>query len=205
MLKIPHFFQTATAIVIAIGSMPVVIISAQASPLTPTSIGVGVGEVSPQGEVSPPGGASLQENRQTAPSAQPDPAPQPTTNGTVKLPVNRRQNVSLGAKIETSSGPAEIALAEYLAENNVKFYGAYWCAHCQQQKSLFGAVAASKLPYIECAEGGENSQRQLCKEKNIQMFPTWAIKGKLLPGTLDLKKIAELTGYKGPMNFKYQK
>jgi hypothetical protein len=197
MLKIPHFFRTATAIIIAIGSMPVVTISAQASPLTPTPVGVG--------EFSPPGEASLTENRQTAPSAQPDPAPQPTTNGTVKLPVNRRQNVSLGAKIETSSGPAEIALAEYLAENNVKFYGAYWCAHCQQQKSLFGAVAASKLPYIECAEGGENSQRQLCKEKNIQMFPTWAIKGKLLPGTLDLKKIAELTGYKGPMNFKYQK
>jgi hypothetical protein len=197
MLKIPHFFRTATAIIITIGSMPVVTISAQASPLTPTPVGVG--------EFSPPGEASLTENRQTAPSAQPDPAPQPTTNGTVKLPVNRRQNVSLGAKIETSSGPAEIALAEYLAENNVKFYGAYWCAHCQQQKSLFGAVAASKLSYIECAEGGENSQRQLCKEKNIQMFPTWAIKGKLLPGTLDLKKIAELTGYKGPMNFKYQK
>ena len=197
MLKIPHFFQTATAIVMAIGSMPVVTISAQASPLTSTPIGVS--------GASPPGEASLRENRQTAPSAQPDPAPQPTTNGTVKLPVNRRQNVSLGAKIETSSGPAEIALAEYLAENNVKFYGAYWCAHCQQQKSLFGAVAASKLPYVECAEGGENSQRQLCKEKNIQMFPTWAIKGKLLPGTLELKKIAELTGYKGPMNFKYQK
>jgi hypothetical protein len=197
MLKIPHFFQTATAIIMAIGSMPVVTISAQASPLTSTPIGVG--------GASPPGEAALRENRQTAPSAQPDPAPQPTTNGTVKLPVNRRQNVSLGAKIETSSGPAEIALAEYLAENNVKFYGAYWCAHCQQQKSLFGAVAASKLPYVECAEGGENSQRQLCKEKNIQMFPTWAIKGKLLPGTLELKKIAELTGYKGPMNFKYQK
>ena len=197
MLKIPHFFQTATAIIIAIGSMPVVTISAQASPLTPTSIGVG--------GASPPREASLEENRQLTPSAPTDPALQPTTNGTVKLPVNRRQNVSLGAKIETSSDPAEIALAEYLAENNVKFYGAYWCAHCQQQKSLFGAVAASKLPYIECAEGGENSQRQLCKEKNIQMFPTWAIKGKLLPGTLELKKIAELTGYKGPMNFKYQK
>ena len=197
MLKIPHFFQIATAIVMAIGSMPVVTISAQASPLTPKPVGVG--------GASPPREASLEENRQLTPSAPTDPALQPTTNGTVKLPVNRRQNVSLGAKIETSSGPAEIALAEYLAENNVKFYGAYWCAHCQQQKSLFGAVAASKLPYIECAEGGENSQRQLCKEKNIQMFPPSALKGKLLPGTLELNKIAALTGYKGPMNFKYQK
>jgi hypothetical protein len=200
MLKISHFLQTATAIVIAIGAMPTVTISAQASPLSPTPIGVDEATQLAQPLLQ------QKENQQTTPLQQPtNSAPQPTANDTVKLPVNGRQKVSLGAKIETASGAAEIALAEYLAEHDVKFYGAYWCSHCQQQKSLFGAVAASKLPYIECAEGGENSQRQLCKEKNIQMFPTWAIKGKFMPGTLDLKKIAELTGYKGPMNFKYQK
>jgi hypothetical protein len=191
MLNIPRYLQTATAIAMTIGAISTTIGSGQADPLNPTPVGVNTAD--------PAAEAALQENQQ------PIPAPQTTTNGTIKLPVKSREKVSLGAKIETASGPAEIALAEYLAKSNVKFYGAYWCAHCQQQKSLFGAVAASKLPYIECAEGGENSQRQLCKARNIQMFPTWAIKGKFIPGTLDLKKIAELTGYKGLKNFKYQK
>jgi thiol-disulfide isomerase/thioredoxin len=190
MLNIPRYLQTSIAIAMTIGAISTTIGSAQADPLNPT----------PVGATADPATESAQQENQ-----QPIPAPQTTTNSTIKLPVKSREKVSLGAKIETASGPAEIALAEYLAKSNVKFYGAYWCAHCQQQKSLFGAVAASKLPYIECAEGGENSQRQLCKEKNIQMFPTWAIKGKFIPGTLDLKKIAELTGYKGLKNFKYQK
>jgi glutaredoxin len=113
--------------------------------------------------------------------------------------------IALGAKIETVSGAAETALAEHLAASGVKFYGAYWCNHCQKQKSLFGDVAAAKLPYIECAANGENSQRQLCKEKDIKMFPTWVINGKYITGTHDLKEIATLTGYKGSTDFKYHK
>ena len=115
------------------------------------------------------------------------------------------RNIALGAKIDTVSGAAETALVEHLITQNVKFYGAHWCSHCQSQKSLFGAVAAAKLPYIECADGTENSQRQLCKEKDIKMFPTWVIDGKYFTGSKDLKEIAELTGYQGPKNFKYKK
>jgi hypothetical protein len=37
------------------------------------------------------------------------------------------------------------------------------------------------------------------------MFPTWVIKGKYFPGTRDLKEIATMSGYQGPMDFKYQK
>jgi glutaredoxin len=115
------------------------------------------------------------------------------------------RNIAAGTKIETVSGAAENEFAEYLTANGVKFYGAYWCSHCKNQKSLFGAVAATKLPYIECAKDGENSQRQLCRDKKIQMFPTWVINGKYITGTHDLEEIAELTGYKGSTNFKYQK
>ncbi|WP_310426089.1 hypothetical protein [Chamaesiphon sp. VAR_48_metabat_135_sub] len=116
-----------------------------------------------------------------------------------------RSSIALGASLDTISGAAETALVEHLVASDVKFYGSYSCSHCQKQKSLFGAAAAAKLPYIECAPDGENSQRQLCKEKNIQMFPTWVIKGKYFPGTRDLKEIAAMTGYRGPMDFKYQK
>jgi glutaredoxin len=132
-------------------------------------------------------------------------APKPAIDNTAKTPSDRSQRISAADKVETVSGAAEIALAEYLTANNVKFYGAFWCSHCKEQKALFGAVAASKLNYIECDKNGENSQRQLCKDQNIQMFPTWAIKGQFLPGTRDLKQLAELTGYQGATNFKYKK
>lgn len=115
------------------------------------------------------------------------------------------ENQSKSIKVNTISGSAETALVEYLATKNAIFYGAYWCDHCQKQKSLFGATAAEKLTYIECAADGENSQRKLCKQKNIKMFPTWEIDGRYYPGTKDLKELAKISGYQGPTNFKYQK
>ncbi len=115
------------------------------------------------------------------------------------------RKIALGAKVETVSGRAEIAFAEHLAAQNIKFYGAYWCSHCQRQKSYFGAAAAAKLPYVECAKDGENSQRELCRTKNIQMFPTWEINGQNVPGAKSLKDLAVLTGYKGSMKFTTQK
>ncbi len=114
------------------------------------------------------------------------------------------RNIALGAKIETISGAAEIAFAEHLTAQNIKFYGAYWCSHCQRQKSYFGAAAAAKLPYVECARDGENSQRELCRTKDIKVFPTWVINGKNVPGAKSLKELAALTGYKGSMSFTTQ-
>ncbi len=113
--------------------------------------------------------------------------------------------VAIDAKIDTVSGDAELALAEHLIKSGAKYYGAKSCSHCRKQKSLFGAAAASKLPYVECAKDAENSQRELCKQLNIKMFPTWIIDGKILTGTRELKDIAGATGYTGPMNFKYHK
>jgi hypothetical protein len=129
---------------------------------------------------------------------------QPTSTSPLPRPASGNA-IATAPKIETVSGAAETALAAHLAANNVMFYGAYWCSHCQQQKSLFGATAAASLPYIECAADGENSQRQLCKDRNIQMFPTWVIGGKYFTGSKNLKEIATMTGYKGPMDFKYRK
>ena len=112
--------------------------------------------------------------------------------------------IASGTKVETVSGAAEIAFAEHLAAQGTKFYGAYWCSHCQRQKSYFGAAAAAKLPYVECARDGENSQRELCKTKDIKVFPTWVINGKNIPGAKSLKDLATITGYKGSMNFTTQ-
>jgi glutaredoxin len=175
MLKKLQLLQSGTAIGMMIGAFTTPVAGVWANPSMPTS---------PLQTIS---------------------APQPVTNSTTQPRRYGRHSIALGATIDTVSGAAEIALAEHLAANDVKFYGAYWCSHCQKQKSLFGATAATKLPYVECAADGENSQRQLCKVKNIQMFPTWVINGKYFPGTKDLKEIATITGYKGLMNFKYHK
>jgi glutaredoxin len=107
--------------------------------------------------------------------------------------------------IDTVSGDPELALVDHLAKNGVKFYGAYWCSHCFVQKTLFGADAAAKLPYVECASDGENAQSELCKQQNVHRFPTWSINGKLYVGTRNLKDIAEMTGYKGPKDFRYSR
>jgi glutaredoxin len=174
--KVRLFRSTiVTSIALAIGSVAIPLVSVRANPSIPTS-----------------DNAIL--------------AGQVLTNNTAKPHSNSPKSlVAAEPKVETVSGIAETQLVEYLAANKIEFYGAYWCSHCQKQKSLFGATAAAKLLYVECAADGENSQRQLCKDKNIQMFPTWVIRGKYFTGTRDLKEIATLAGYKGKMNFKYRK
>lgn len=130
---------------------------------------------------------------------------QSSVNPTTKPRLNGTKAIASEPPVDTVSGTAETQLVEHLVARNVQFFGAYSCSHCQKQKSLFGAVAAAKLPYIECAADGEKSQRRLCKIMNIQMFPTWVIDGKYFTGTKDLKELAKMTGYQGSMNFKYRK
>jgi len=108
-----------------------------------------------------------------------------------------------GWEITTTSGAAEIALAEHLTAIGAKEYGAYWCPHCFEQKQLFGKVAFAKVPYLECAPDGPNSQTKACQEADIKSFPTWVIKGQTSAGTKSLEKLAELSGYTGDRNFKY--
>lgn len=63
------------------------------------------------------------------------------------------------------------AFAQCIADSGAKFYGAYWCPHCQAQKTTFGK-SAKKLPYVECALS-QDKQTQICIDKNIQSYPTW--------------------------------
>lgn len=108
----------------------------------------------------------------------------------------------VGKPITTTSGEAEIALAQHLTQIGAKEYGAYWCPHCYEQKQLFGKEAAALLNYIECDPNGKNAQPQLCKEAKIEGYPTWEINGKKYPGAYPLEKLADLSGYQGPRNFK---
>lgn len=52
-----------------------------------------------------------------------------------------------------------------------KFYGAFWCTHCQSQKAEFGS-SKKYLPYVECSNP-DNTQKQICKDNKIEGYPTW--------------------------------
>ena len=103
--------------------------------------------------------------------------------------------------ITTSSSPQKIQFAKFLSENNIKMYSAYWCPHCHDQKQLFGKKAVKELTIIECAQDGKDNQYELCKEKQIEGFPSWEINGEISSGVKDLNNLAILTRYEGDSNF----
>jgi uncharacterized membrane protein len=101
--------------------------------------------------------------------------------------------------VTSASAPASIALADHLTAKGAVMYSAYWCPHCHEQKELFGKQATARLKVVECAPDGQNSQAELCASKKIQGYPSWEINGKLDSGVKPLAKLAELSGYKGPL------
>lgn len=85
------------------------------------------------------------------------------------------------------------AFAQCLSEKGAKFYGAYWCPHCQAQKALFGR-SKDKLPYVECAAEGK-AQADECATAGIEGYPTWIFAdGSRESGEQTLEKLAQKTG-----------
>ena len=87
-----------------------------------------------------------------------------------------------------------VPLAECLAQKGVKFYGAFWCTHCADQKAEFGA-AAEDLPYIECSNP-DHSQNATCDAAGIQNnYPTWVFPdGTMHEGGLSPETLSQMTG-----------
>jgi uncharacterized membrane protein/glutaredoxin len=108
----------------------------------------------------------------------------------------------VGWTITTTSGQAEIQLAQHLRQSGAKAYMGWTCPHCHEQKQLFGKEAAAELPRVECVSSGQNYQEQQCRTANIKAFPTWVINGKSYEGVRTLNRLADLSGYTGPRNFK---
>ncbi|MEC4813924.1 MAG: vitamin K epoxide reductase family protein [Scytonema sp. PMC 1069.18] len=110
--------------------------------------------------------------------------------------------VGVGWPITTTSGEAEIQLAKHLTAIGAQEYIAWWCPHCHEQKQLFGKQAYEEIKHIECDPQGKNARPDLCQTAGIQGYPTWQINGKLYPNVQSLNKLAEISGYKGPRDFK---
>lgn len=94
--------------------------------------------------------------------------------------------------ITTKSTQDSIKIASKLREKGAKMYGAYWCAHCHDQKQRFGKKAFGMLEYIECDKYGVNTQHNLCIKKRIPGYPTWEIGGELFPGEIDIPELERL-------------
>ncbi len=94
----------------------------------------------------------------------------------------------------SSRGPNLTAFAQCLTNSGAKFYGAFWCPHCQAEKALFGA-AVSKLPYVECSTPDANGQTQVCINEGIKEYPTWIFaNGTRVEGVQTLAQLSAETG-----------
>ncbi|MDB9311545.1 vitamin K epoxide reductase family protein [Spirulina sp. CS-785/01] len=122
---------------------------------------------------------------------------------TVIPPPTTQPERGVGWEVTTTSSPSEIALAEYLTEQDAIMYGGWSCPYCHLQKLLFGQEAIKKINYIECSPPAEDAEPQKCEEAGIRAYPSWEIDGQLYSGARPLEELAELSGYEGPSNFKY--
>ncbi|MBA3612008.1 MAG: vitamin K epoxide reductase family protein [Nitrospirales bacterium] len=87
------------------------------------------------------------------------------------------------------------ALAIHLNETGAKFYGAYWCPRCQEQKAEF-LSSEKRLPYVECSSGGRGSALTApCVKADIKTYPTWVIGERRLTGLKTPQELARASGF----------
>lgn len=85
------------------------------------------------------------------------------------------------------------SFASCISASGAKFYGAFWCPHCQNQKAMFGS-SAKLLPYIECSTPDGKSQLPICKDAGVEGYPTWEFGTSTREsGELSLARLSELT------------
>lgn len=111
--------------------------------------------------------------------------------------------LSLGYWIYDKQQPGNLdSFAQCLSDKQAKFYGAFWCPHCQAQKALFGK-SKDLLPYIECSTPDSKGQTQICIDKEIKNYPTWSFPmasttssstEEFFPGEKTLQELADKTG-----------
>jgi len=94
--------------------------------------------------------------------------------------------------IQTHSSERALQLARKLRARGGRFYGAYWCSHCNGQKQTLGAEAMKLVPYVECDANGVDSRRAECSSAGVKGYPTWELGGALYPGERDLDEIEEM-------------
>lgn len=105
-------------------------------------------------------------------------------------------HVQASGGTRAAADPYLLELAQHLEQRGIRFYGAEWCPHCQEQKALFGAAAAA-VPYVECSPHGPKAPRATaCELAEINRYPTWIIDGRKIERILPVEQLAGLTGFR---------
>jgi hypothetical protein len=100
----------------------------------------------------------------------------------------------VGLIVQNAGPGAHDEFAQCLEEKGAIFYGAFWCPHCNDQKSLFGN-SVQHLPYTECSTPDGKSQLQRCVDEDISSYPTWKFAdGSVQNGVMTLEQLATKTG-----------
>ncbi len=102
----------------------------------------------------------------------------------------------IGSSFAFTAGPGKLdTFAQCLKDKGAKFYGAFWCPHCQNTKAMFGK-SAKLLPYIECSTPDGKGQLQVCKDAGIQSYPMWTFANSTttLTGERTLQELSTITG-----------
>jgi hypothetical protein len=78
---------------------------------------------------------------------------------------------------KASNKPSEYeSFAKGMKDAGVKFYGAFWCPHCQAQEKEF-KMSRQRLEkiglYNECSTPDGKGQLQACTDAKIESYPTW--------------------------------
>lgn len=83
--------------------------------------------------------------------------------------------------------------AACIKDAGAKFYGAFWCPHCQKQKAMFGS-SARRLPYIECSTPDGKGQLPICIEAGVTGYPTWIFADSTIKtGEVSLEDLGQIT------------
>lgn len=116
-------------------------------------------------------------------------------NGLLALGLLAVLQLSAMGLLERREDPRLRALAEHLAQSQVKFYGASWCPACNEQKNAFGA-AARHLPYVECSPDGRNGGVAFeCISAGVGGYPTWVIDRQQYSEVLPPERLARISGF----------
>jgi uncharacterized membrane protein len=126
----------------------------------------------------------------------------PTNPTEISLEPEGAPKTGVGWSITTTSGEAELQLAKHLNKIGAQAYFAWFCSHCYHQKQLFGEAAVKELTKTECDSAGVNAKPELCQAAKITGYPSWVINGQLYSGVQSLQKLAKISGYTGPTDFK---
>jgi len=97
--------------------------------------------------------------------------------------------------LQPPENPRLKALAEHLEATGARYYGAFWCPSCQDQRRLFGR-SADRLPYVECSPNGRQGVVAFaCVSADISGYPTWIINGRRYQQVLSPDELARYSGF----------